>query len=1764
MKRVVLSFIRILLISYCTFWLFTDANGQEIQRLKHVRILFTPTHNCPDNLLDKSPSFGNRRFLILKTETALSDVSMAGIRSAGVVLGGSVSPGVFIASVPTNFPLAQLETLGFRDVAPVHPSLRMDVELQNSTARQSTSSFRDYNILPMPGIKVSELKESWDASWGKLNTLWEGEVSRFTVSANSEQLNSLLSAGWVQWVEPSEGDIIHLNGVSSAAGRANCIKASGAGTLNGLDGKGVTIAVGDGGMVESHGDLENHQENLVSTKVASFGNHQDHVTGTVAGSGLLFADKEGIAPGANILNTTTSSVISTGADLRVRRNVLLTNNSYGLTLTCNRAGIYNSTCSFIDDQLVKFPDLLHVFAAGNQGNINCGTYPTGYRTISEGYPVSKNVLTVGAVLEQDQFAWFSSSGPAMDGRVKPEIVVSGNNVVSTVPFDAYDVKGGTSQAAPMVTGTLALLIQRYRQLNGGANPESALLKGLVCNTADDLGLANVDFTYGYGRINARKAKLVLDNNNYKSGIVKSLESNVESMVVPANALGLKIMLAWVDPAGVVGTTKALVNNLDLKVLNGAGQTFLPWVMNSTPSGVGLAATRKVDTLNNMEQVTLNVTPGENLEVMVSSGMLAGVSQKYWLVYQWVYPELVMTQPLEGQLRKSGTRMPVRWDLSGMTLTSMKLETSLDSGATWSQAIAIANPLSQYGEYTVPAGDFQKRWFRLSGVSNGVTVTSSLIKTLVSVQPVVTVQACNQTLRLNWTYATGVSKYEVMVLNREMGRWVTRGFATTGTYFLNQLDNGKVTIVSVKPWKNGLSGLRSDAVKGTPVVGTCAWTPDLGIVSLESPKSGRRLTGSDPGTNANVQVRIQNFGNVTLTNQAVRINMSAPDGTVSFSDITVTLASQASQIVTLPSTLSMPSAGAYPVKFWTTYVADINKGNDTLSSTVNVYGNPAVGFPWQYQAENLGPAGTNFLQTTTAANLSSSFGMDFNSTNGARLSTELATRPSYFGSKCIVLDKRKIDGTTGTSELIFTLNLAGNAAGSPLYLDFDFLPLGSMTSGNSVFMRPNDQSAWIEVVNFFTAGNVIGTVRNYRMINLIPLMGGQPLSSSFQLRFTQSGTRPSTVASGHGYAIDNVLISMPGRDFSMRRLVTPLNECHDNLVRKVKVRIQNRSLQTASNMKVGYMLPGQAAVEETIASVSAADSMEYEFSAPIPFNSVGRLDFKVWISLAADGYPGNDTLRNQVVFIAPNVSTLPYSEGFETNDGNWRAYGTNSSWQWGTPSKTMSVIDTAANGTRIWTNGLTGLYANRQVSYLESPCFNMSAQPGDIQFSFNSNFSTEQDYDHAWLEMSVDGVNWSKIGAKDSGTNWYNHASNNWNGVRDPWVVTSIRVAKAQFGNNTKVRFRYGFSSDASINSEGFGLDDVQIEPAFEIVNDTLFSQTQPEVIGTNWTDFGNLPNMIASVEKKNIGPVLLEMKRHTGAIRTAWGVPYLNRSFHIHPGTQPSGKVKVRLFITDEEVKQLSAADPNIHSFQELGVYKYDGSFQDLTIDNNDDIAGNHEFIPASKVQKTPTTGGYFLEFLVAGFSEFYIAGQSLAGPDEPLGISLTDFSADKKAHVNEVEVNWTTESEVNTDRFVLSYSTDGKNYETLLVVKGEGEPGIGYEYSFKHTPKATSAASFRYRLQQYDNGAEKPTVFYATCVNDGANKIQIWVTNPMVDNLEIHNLPGETELKLFDSGGREVLNTKTSNPELKLPVGSLPNGKYHLHAITDSERKTIPVIKVW
>ena len=97
-------------------------------------------------------------------------------------------------------------------------------------------------------------------------------------------------------------------------------------------------------------------------------------------------------------------------------------------------------------------------------------------------------------------ASFSSRGPTADGRIKPDVVAPGNGVVTADPRRGGYVRGGgTSFAAPLVSGVCALLLQK----NPTWGPDQVL--EALRSTALDLGAAGPDTVYGWGQINALAA-----------------------------------------------------------------------------------------------------------------------------------------------------------------------------------------------------------------------------------------------------------------------------------------------------------------------------------------------------------------------------------------------------------------------------------------------------------------------------------------------------------------------------------------------------------------------------------------------------------------------------------------------------------------------------------------------------------------------------------------------------------------------------------------------------------------------------------------------------------------------------------------------------------------------------------------------------------------------------------------------------------------------------------------------------------------------------------------------------------------------------------------------------------------------------------------------------------------------------------------------------------------------------------------------------------
>jgi hypothetical protein len=234
---------------------------------------------------------------------------------------------------------------------------------------------------------------------------------------------------------------------------------------------------------------------------------------------------------------------------------------------------------------------------------------------------AKNVIAVGAVNALANIATFSSRGPAKDGRVKPDLVARGLTVLSSVPTDTYATSSGTSMASPAVTGIAALMTEQWRKTFGGASPTPAQLKAVLIAGADDLGNPGPDYTYGFGLANAKaSADLIIADEGTGKRIRNLSFANGQgathevAVVVPTTEK-LRVVLNWPDPAIPLlpdaetdVAPKALVNDLDVKVIDPSGTTHFAYVLDK--NNFENNATRGVNTVDNTEVVEIdNAAPG---------------------------------------------------------------------------------------------------------------------------------------------------------------------------------------------------------------------------------------------------------------------------------------------------------------------------------------------------------------------------------------------------------------------------------------------------------------------------------------------------------------------------------------------------------------------------------------------------------------------------------------------------------------------------------------------------------------------------------------------------------------------------------------------------------------------------------------------------------------------------------------------------------------------------------------------------------------------------------------------------------------------------------------------------------------------------------------------------------------------------------------------------------------------------------------------------
>lgn len=147
--------------------------------------------------------------------------------------------------------------------------------------------------------------------------------------------------------------------------------------------------------------------------------------------------------------------------------------------------------------------IIPVFSIGNSGPL-CVTADS---------PGDQNVIGVGSTMNTDAISTFSSVGPSLDGKLKPEITAPGSNIISAYHTDdnAYASLSGTSMAAPHVSGTIALLLsmnsglsyEHIRELLFTNSDQDLYFSRRLCGGIRDTEFPN--FSFGHGRINALKS-----------------------------------------------------------------------------------------------------------------------------------------------------------------------------------------------------------------------------------------------------------------------------------------------------------------------------------------------------------------------------------------------------------------------------------------------------------------------------------------------------------------------------------------------------------------------------------------------------------------------------------------------------------------------------------------------------------------------------------------------------------------------------------------------------------------------------------------------------------------------------------------------------------------------------------------------------------------------------------------------------------------------------------------------------------------------------------------------------------------------------------------------------------------------------------------------------------------------------------------------------------------------------------------------------------
>ncbi|NDC39983.1 MAG: T9SS C-terminal target domain-containing protein, partial [Chitinophagia bacterium] len=389
------------------------------------------------------------------------------------------------------------------------------------------------------------------------------------------------------------------------------------------------------------------------------------------------------------------------------------------------------------------------------------------------------------------------------------------------------------------------------------------------------------------------------------------------------------------------------------------------------------------------------------------------------------------------------------------------------------------------------------------------------------------------------------------------------------------------------------------------------------------------------------------------------------------------------------------------------------------------------------------------------------------------------------------------------------------------------------------------------------------------------------------------------------------------------------------------------------------------------------------------------------------------------------------------------------------------------------------YNNLERSYLYSPCYDISTLHNPM-LSFSAALDIEDCgktlCDRAFVEYTLDGVNWQKLGLSGQGTNWYDATYQAW--TRNDftrWHVASIPIPHPS--SVTVVSFRFGLNSDPGATFEGFAIDDVHIyDLDAAIATPAAPMAATRDIAGNTWQPFLYGGSLVASLNARN--QVLNGVTATAYSLDTfffaAGGQYYIPRNHTISLPFSPADSFACRLYMTDDELLRV-LQDTNcrtcipITDAYRLGVTQYVNN-NNHSLENQrlyDDTGGQFTFTPAGAVQWVPYDKGYYVQLATRQQGEFWF---NPGGPAQNVPVHLAPVQLVAFMEGTNATLIWQSVIDTLVDSYFVERSVDDVLYSSINDTPARNLPVIQYRYQESSLTFSSTKQYYRIRYHLKNN----------------------------------------------------------------------------------------------